>query len=98
MKLLPIQARDAARGLGSQRFNSVPGHHISKVLASLSILHITGSGCYCCCTIPSSSSGYLLLNRSSRNILWAPRWLTVPAHKTRVVDEVVTTFSSFQVP
>ena len=28
----------------------------------------------------------------------ATSWLTVPAHKTRVISEVVTTFSSFQVP
>ena len=27
-----------------------------------------------------------------------PSWLTGPAHKTRVIAEVVTTFSSFQVP
>jgi hypothetical protein len=27
----------------------------------------------------------------------APSWLTVPAHKTKVIAEVVTTFSSFQV-
>jgi hypothetical protein len=31
----------------------------------------TGSWCYCRSTTPSSSSGFLWLNRSSRNIPWA---------------------------
>ena len=31
----------------------------------------TGSWCYCSTTTPSSSSGFLWLNRSSRNIPWA---------------------------
>ena len=80
-------------------FSAVLDRQRSRILRGLLNFHLSGSGL--CISLRYHESSVQCSCCGGKKVISLPRGerrLTVPSYKTRVGTEVVTTFSSFQVP